>query len=70
MLTMNSKSGNFCPLTVKISESLFLKTIAWNMIALSHKEIYFWLSQDHEYGYLHMHRKPAQTIVLIVAVKV
>ena len=70
MLTMNSKSGKFCPLTVKISESLFLKAIAWKMIALSHKEIYFWLSQDHEHGYLQMHLKPAQTIVLIVAVKV
>ena len=35
-----------------------------------HIEIYFWLSQDHEYGYLQMHRKPAQAIVLIVAVKV
>ena len=44
------------------------------MIALSHEEIYFWLFQDHEYGYLEMHmktkRKLAQTIVLIVDVKV
>ena len=73
MLTMKSKSGKFCPSTVKIFKS-FWKQLPEIWLPFPMKKYNFWLFQDHEYGYLKMHtktkRKLAQTIVLIVAVKV
>ena len=75
MLTIKSKSRKFCPSTVKIFESLFSwKQLPGIWLPSPMKKYKFWLFQDHEHGYLKMHmktkRKPAQTIVLIVAVKV